>query len=350
MSQQQEEEARKIQFSGKSSYMLALPKKWVKQQGLKPSDQVIVVKQSDGSLLISPKGITSSGSKGEVTMEVSQKESRGSLVRKLISLYLLAYTMIHVKPKEGKLTSTQRDTVKETVRKNLIGTEIIADSTDGITVQVLLSFPELSIENALRRMFLITSSMHRDAINALRDLDMDAAQGVIKSDDEVDRFNIYVVRQLKIAVQNDRILKEMGLSAPKDCLGYRLIVKSVERVADHASKISQGIITLRQPLADSTTEKVTEMSEFALNLFEESGRALFKRDYDAAENVIEKARSISELQEKLLTDMEDKRMVSSYHTVRLIMEDIRRTAEYASDIAEIVLNMTAEQVLVKLGN
>lgn len=45
-----------------------------------------------------------------------------------------------------------------------MGTEVIADSTAGLTIQVLLSFPELSVENALRRMFLIAASMHRDAM------------------------------------------------------------------------------------------------------------------------------------------------------------------------------------------
>ncbi len=31
--------------------------------------------------------------------------------------------------------------------------------------------------------------------------------------------------------------------------------------------------------------------------------------------------------------------------VRLIIESIRRTAEYATDIAEIVLNLTVESIL-----
>jgi hypothetical protein len=39
-------------------------------------------------------------------------------------------------------------------------------------------------------------------------------------------------------------------------------------------------------------------------------------------------------------DVED----ASY--VRLIIESIRRTAEYASDIAEIVLNLTVESILL----
>jgi hypothetical protein len=32
-------------------------------------------------------------------------------------------------------------------------------------------------------------------------------------------------------------------------------------------------------------------------------------------------------------------------TVRMIMESIRRSAEYASDIAEIVLNLNVDQII-----
>ena len=39
----------------------------------------------------------------------------------------------------------------------------------------------------------------------------------------------------------------------------------------------------------------------------------------------------------------DGKKVDQYN-VRFIVEDIRRTAEYASDIAEVVLNMNVEKV------
>lgn len=78
--------------------------------------------------------------------------------------------------------------------------------------------------------------MHEDAIEALRRLDKKLAEKVIQTDDEVDRFSFYIIRLLKLAIQNGKILRDAGLSDPQDCLGYRLIVKFVERIADHAAK------------------------------------------------------------------------------------------------------------------
>ena len=347
MAQEQDEEVRKIQFSGKSSYMLALPKKWVEEMRLQPGDRVRVARQSNESLIITPEAATRPEDKGEVIIEISKKDNAGSIVRKLVSIYLLGYNTIHVRNKEGTLTSTQRNFVKEAVHRHLIGTEVVADSTEGTTIQVLLSFPQLSVENALRRMFIITASMHKDAMLALRKLDSDSAQGVIRTDDEVDRFSLYVIRQLKMAVQNNRALKEIGLDTPRGCLGYRLIVKSVERVADHASKIAEGVLNIKQPLDELVLSKLTQLSDYALKVFEESGLALFKGDYDAADRIVEKAKAITDMERNLLTTMEKGRSIKSLQTIRLIVEDIKRTAEYASDIAEIVLNMTAERVIIR---
>jgi phosphate uptake regulator len=75
-------------------------------------------------------------------------------------------------------------------------------------------------------MFLIASSMHKDAILALGERNYELAKEVIKSDDEVDRFSLYILRNLVIATQNERVLREIGLKSPADCLSYRSILFS----------------------------------------------------------------------------------------------------------------------------
>ena len=343
--QQLQEEARKIQFSGKSSYMLALPKKWVEEMGLRPGDQVMVARQNNTSLIIKAKGAASfGGDRGEVTIELSSKDNAGSLVRKLISLYVVGYNIIHVKGKEGGLTSTQRDVIKEAVRRHLIGTEVVADSISGTTLQVLLSYPQLSVENALKRMFLIAASMHKDAMLALRKLGRDSAKGVIKTDDEVDRFSLYIIRQLKMAVQNPRITKEIGLTNARECLGYRLVTKTVERTADHAVNIARNVLPFQKRVDEEVLKKIERMSEIAISSFETAMESLFKRDFETAENVIEKTEETISLEKEAILSFGETK-VEEIANLRLLIESVRRTAEYASDIAEIVLNLTVESIL-----
>src|SRR3989338_5935600 len=289
---EEREETRKIQFTGKSSYIVSLPKQWVMDLGLKQGDQIRMRRKDSSTLEIyPPKFETRSQNKEDATIEIDNEET-SSIVRKLISLYFLGYKTINIKPKTGRLSPSQRNTVKEAVKRMLMGSEIISDSSGGITVQVLVNLLELSVDGAFKRMIHLAKSMSNDAILAMRENNLELAQEVINTDDEVDRFGFYIIRQLKIAIQNEHMLKEMGFRNARDCLGYRLVVKNTEK----------------------TIEKTKEIIKYE------------KRVRDAS---------------KSLKDDEE------IYRIRRMTENIRRISEYSSDIAEIVLNMNIEKSLKK---
>ena len=212
-------ETRKIQFTGKSSYIVSLPKQWIMELGLKQGDQIRMIRKGSSTLeLYPPKFESRTQKKEDAVIEIDEGVEAASIVRKLISLYFLGYKTINVKPKNGRLNPHQRNAVKEAVKRMLMGSEIIADSTSGITVQVLVNLLELSIDGAFKRMIHLAKSMSSDAILAVKENNLELAQEVINTDDEVDRFGFYIIRQLKIAIKNEHMLKEMGFRNARNCL------------------------------------------------------------------------------------------------------------------------------------
>jgi phosphate uptake regulator len=344
----QNEETRKIQYTGGSSYIVSLPKKWIQDLRLKQGDLVVVARQGHSILQIAPVSKRISKEQREATIEVTKDNSPYFLARKLISLYFLGFNIINISQKDaGRLSSEQREVMKDVVRRVLMGTEIIADSATSITLQVLINLLELSVDAAFKRMLLIAKSMHRDAILSLRENNIELAKEILKSDDEVDRFSFYIVRQLNIAIKNEHLLKEIGLEDSRNCLGYRLIAKSTERIADHATLIAKDIIEMERPLNKDIIEKIAEMSNFALEVLDAACLSIFKRDYDSADLAIEKSRGIDDLEKGIIRVASKLRDINEIYRIKIITENIRRVAEYASDIAEIVLNMTVEQKLRK---
>jgi phosphate uptake regulator len=339
------EETRKIQVTGKSTYIVSLPKKWVTRMNLKAGSELAISKQSDTSLLLTPKAMVKPTKLGEASFVVSQKDEPDTIMRKIIALYLVGYNFIRIKTKDGHITSLQRNFIKNLTRKKLVGTEIISDSPNEMRLQILLSYPELSVESALRRMCLIATSMHEDALQALKELNKELAQDVIALDDEADRFGLYIIRQLKAAVQSERVLKDIGLSNPRDCLGYRVIAKSVERIADHAAKIAENVLLLDEKISDPVFQRISEMSSFARSVFDDSIKSLYKKDYSLAENVVSKAKTMASIENEAVKAISKKVEATEMSSVRMILESIRRTAEYASDIAEIVLNLNVNQIV-----
>ena len=335
-----------MQFTGRSTFVLSLPKKWVEELHLKAGDQVALTREYDNSLSILPITAGPSESPNEVTATILPNESSNTLKRKVVSMYLAGYNMIHIKFKTGRINVELRDAIREIVRRNLVGTEMIADSSDNITLQVLLSLPELSINTAIRRMYLIASSMHKDAITSLVEHNPDMAKEVIRSDDEVDRFSLYVIRNLVMATQNGRVLRDMGLKNPSDCLSYRVAAKSIERIADHACSIADKAIKLNEKLPKEALQKIDKMSNLALSVVGDSVEALLRRDYQLADKTVDNSENIRVLEDDALASIE-KIKFNDLGNVKLALEDIRRTAEYASDIAEAAMNETIDEVIEK---
>ena len=339
------QETRKLQYTGGSSYIVSLPKKWIQDLGLKQGDHVVIMRQANSVLQIAPASKRIGKEQKDATIEVGKDNNPYFIARKLIALYFLGYNVITVVPKEERLLVEQREVIKSIVRRVLMGTEIIADSASGITLQVLINLLDLSVDAAFKRMLLIAKSMYRDTLLALQENNLELAGEVIKSDDEVDRFSFYIVRQLKIAIKNDHLLKEIGLEEPRNCLGYRLIAKSVERVADHAAIIAKDIVDMHRPINKDIADKISNMCSFALEVLDDACLSMFKRDYEAADRAIEKARKIDDMEKAILRSVTRPKDVNDLYRIKLITENVRRVAEYASDIAEIVLNMTVQHTL-----
>jgi phosphate uptake regulator len=339
------EEQRKLQVTGGSTFILSLPKDWATKNELKRGSSMMVREEDDGSLSIAPSSFPKKEKQDEAYIRVAQTDNPDAIMRTAISAYLNGYNILHIRAQGQKVLSSRlRNHLKHFARHYLVGTEIVIDTPTDLTLQVLLNYPELTVQNALSRMSIIASSMHKESIIALKKLDYQSAKAVIETDREVNRFGLYIVRLLKLAVSNQRIVKEIGLNYQRECLGYRLIAKSVERTADHATKIAENTLLLKESVNEELLEKTGQLSGLANSMFENSMEALFKHDFNLAESVLEKLVQVHRLEkEAVLTLLNAK--VEDAANLRLIIESIRRTAEYASDISEVVLNLNVESVL-----
>jgi phosphate uptake regulator len=337
---------RKLQITGGSTYILSLPKEWVLRNHLDKGSIMRLNEQDDGSLSV----ISSSAKKQKegidsALIKVSTADNPYAVMRTAISAYLRGYNTLHLRAKSNQVLSLKlRNHLKNFARNYLVGTEIVIDTPTELTLQVLLNYSELTVQSALSRMAIIASSMHKEAIAALHKLDYSAAKAVIETDREVNRFGLYIVRLLKLAVSNPRLVKEIGLNFQRECLGYRLIAKSVERTADHATKIAENTLFLKTRINEVLLEKIFRVSNLAITMFEDSVQALFKHDFNLAEAVIEKTEQVHKLEKEAVVYSQGLE-IEEIVNLRLLLESVRRTAEYAGDISEVVLNMNVESVL-----
>ncbi|HPK81961.1 MAG TPA: AbrB/MazE/SpoVT family DNA-binding domain-containing protein, partial [Methanoculleus sp.] len=84
-------EIRKVQITGGSSYIVSLPKQWIRSTKIQKNDPVGLIVQPDGSLLITPK-IGGESLQRVRVFEVGASADRTSLLRLLVGAYVAGFT------------------------------------------------------------------------------------------------------------------------------------------------------------------------------------------------------------------------------------------------------------------
>jgi len=332
---------RKVQVTGGNSFVVSLPKTWVNDVGLRASDPVAVLVQPDSSLLIVPRRDIRAATKSEAVLEATQGLDKDFLLRHFISYYLAGYDTIRIQL--GKSDGALRGFIREGIRRKLVGVEIIEESSGGILTQCLSGYVDLPLKKALERMAIIAGGMLSDSVVVLQADSKGMATEVNERDDEVDRFYHFLLRQLNIAVRDRSVIQEIGLTSTRDCLGYRLVVKSVERVADHAAGIAAEAENL-QALPEGAVKRITDMAALSKKVFDSSISALLRLDGKMAEDAIAKTKEVVQMEGKLSSEVLAPRMSGAQvASTKLMLEGIRRTAEYGSDIAEVAIDLTVAE-------
>jgi len=332
---------RKVQVTGGNSFVVSLPKTWVNDVGLRARDPVAVLVQPDSSLLIVPRRDIRAASRSEAVLEASQGLDKDFLLRHFISYYLAGYDTIRITL--GRSDAALRGFIREGIRRKLVGVEIIEESSAGILTQCLSGYVDLPLKKALERMAIIAGGMLTDSVAVLQGGGKEMASEVIERDDEVDRFYHFLLRQLNIAVRDRSVIQEIGLTSTRDCLGYRLVVKSVERVADHAAGIAnqaENLLSLSEP----AVKKISEMTAVSRKVFDSSISALLRLDGKTAEDAIARTKDVVQTEGKLSSEVLTPRMSGTQvASAKLMLEGIRRAAEYGSDIAEVAIDLAVAE-------
>lgn len=331
-------ETRKVQVTGGSTFVVSLPKAWVRDVQLKPSDTLGFIEQHDGTLLLTPK-IVEGREERSIAFDYSNDEDRDKIMRDLIGAYMMGYDLIEIGSKP-RMPSEIRDTIRKFTQM-VIGPEIIDETIGTVLTKDLLDPTDLSFKSSIKRMHRIVEEMHRSAMLALKEKDKTLALDVITRDDEVDRINWLVARQYNMLIRDIRLAERMETTRERS-IYYLLISRIIERIGDHGVKISENVPRVSDSqISKKVMNDLTRLSDTSLDLLAESLSSLFKRDIvlsnDAIEKVNEFIVACDRYGNKLSTERGEGAIALGH-----ILESIRRVAFYARDISECVINLLVD--------
>ncbi|MCW4028569.1 MAG: phosphate uptake regulator PhoU [Candidatus Bathyarchaeota archaeon] len=352
---------RRVQCTGRGSYIISLPKEWVEDLELNRGSEIAFNLQPDSKLTLVPRkllekeGHSDLAKPKEYLVNVDTKEPTQSALRMIRALYAIGADIIRVRFKNAPDTTKYKNEIKNLARDKFLGSEIIDETQDEITLQILIKHSEFPIEKAVRRMAIVALAANRDAIAALKDRSDVLFDSVINAHNDVNRLGLYIVRQLKHGIERN-LFRELGFRTPKEFLLYRIAVNDIESIAQNAMNIIHNLGTLQKliddqtlfikdPLDEEIYNQLVAFSGQAHQLYDDSIKALFKRDYKDAEKLISKREDLVSLENEIILLMSSKKLDPNIVSVlRLIFDSSRRIMDYSRSMAELTLNRTVEEL------
>jgi phosphate uptake regulator len=326
-------ETRKVQVTGKSTYVVSLPKKWVNSIQIKNGDSVAMIPLPDGTMLINPKLRQSEKDLSKKVVPVDSGDTE-QLIRKFIGAYLAGYNVI-----EFRLSGPGSKEVRQAIHglsHRVIGPQLIEETGNTMTMRDLLDSSDFSLLKGVRRMYMITRDMHLGAVNLLRVQNLETANEIRLRDQEVDKLYWMIAKQYNLIVKDVFFADKMAMQ-PLEAQGYLLVARTLERIADHSSRLALYANQVNEK--DPMVEKILAMDAEVIKLLDDAMNTFYVNKFDGADEVVNRSKLMIHRIESLTHEVLGmKGEAASIVPLAYIIDSLERTRAYASDIAETAIN------------
>jgi len=329
---------RKIMSLGKSSFVVSIPKSWMKMNDLNKGDRVSLDVRPDGSLVLQPTQ-EDRETEREIHLPIEVNEAEESITRRVIGSYLDGYTRIRLT--SGKIfTASQQKAVRRIVATLYM--MIIESEASTIVLQTLIDEAKASVTTSIERMHLITYSMCRTILNIIKNWDKELALSVASIEEDVDQLMFFLLRMIRGAAISPSLGKQLGID-PLDCLDYQTLVHRIERIADHNTSIAHCLVPLIESgidLPENVLKILTTAAEMAFNSYNQAVDGFMSKDVYPTNDIIDKQREVESLLEKLtpLPLFGESAETSILANIVTIRESIKKISHHAADIAELTID------------
>ena len=327
-------EIRKVQITGGSSFIVSLPKEWVRDSNIKKNDAVGLIVQPDGSLTITPR-ITGQAAERVKNIDLKNIEDPEHLYRLLIGAYVTGFNTIRM-TSPTRIPAFAHKAVRMFIQAS-IGQEVSEQTDRLIVIKDLLNPGEMPFDNVISRMQVIIQEMLRDSVFALRSRDRELAEDVISRDRDVNRLYWLISRQYNLLLRNVSLSREMGTNVEM-ALHYLQIARVMERAGDQVVKIAENVLTLMFiSMERKMLDIIQSLSVEAMDIFETSVRSFFNRDPKMTNETLERVKKFSERCNQASHELFDVERPGIVH-VGYIVENLKRVGEYSGVICETSIN------------
>ena len=312
--------SRKIIRFGKASFVVSLPKDWLKNNSLQAGD-LIYFNQNNENLVLIPKAINKKKELKSIEIDVSKLNIR-DIERKIISYYIQNYNIIRI---FGKNLNEKSKDIKDCIQ-NLMALEIMEETSEKIVAKDFLKMEELSPLDLIKRMDIITRAMLLDT-NKIPEENL--LESIYERDRDVNRLTFLVFRILEYLLKNQSESSQKGINS-KMILKYYNISRSIERIGDSAKRIAK--LKTKIKFEKRSKEKLEKYFKKLYLNYEDIMKAFYKNDIEKAHRCAHKKRDLV---------LESKQLYEDYWKIKnfpIIIEKMKDLIDSCHNITRDLYN------------
>lgn len=331
-------EFRKVQITGKSSYIISLPKNWIKNNKIKKGDTIAVIEEDEGELKIS-KVLETKKKEKPAPKIIMDNFSDSELITAILGNYIIGVDNLEILSEKKEMNPAQKKVAVDTIR-NLIGFEVMSESPNVIKIKNLLEPSDFNLDEVVNRLALISISMFKTAMNAIVELNPKKVEDMETQDDEVDRLYLLIQRLLNIGIRDKIISRKIGLDSNGAAMGWSTVVRSIERIADASVEIAQQIESLQKfKIPVEILNLYTKLSKESISLIDEILAASSRKDPRVAIETVRKIDKLIKLREDARKTESEKSMepklLVSLGTINCALREV---LQYSLDYLKVIIN------------
>lgn len=334
-------ETRKVQLSGGTTYTISLPKSWATEHGIESGSALTLHPNGDGTLLVEPTGGRDAD---ERTLSVDVSTDGETAIRQQVhAAHTVGVDSMALVDTTGH--PADRRTLVEQTLAGLSGFEVLQVSDTRIKLTNLIDAENVDIRKSTLRLRLVVLAMHRDAVTAVIEGDEELAQRVVDRDNEADKLFAMVTRHFRRSLTDLHEVEKLDRNRD-ELFEFYYTARQFERVADHAEKIAQFAIEPGVAISEEYATHLSDLGATARDVVDDAADVILTdAGIDAAVGAFDRQDRFTDRLDDVDRNLYEHDVPGEAYVLGLVIDSLRRTAEYGVNVAEIGLQQaTREQV------
>lgn len=284
---------RKLIKLGNSSFAIALPKQWVVKSGLKKGDNIFIIPNSNGELIIQSKYQRFNEEK-EIKLNLENKNPK-EISRELVAAYVNGNTHIEI-----NANSKNFRVIKKTL-KDFPSLEVMEQKGNVLIVRDLMDIETISLNSVIRRLDNSIRSIFEDLEPCINKglVTNRKYNAIFEADKDVNRFYFLLWKIMLLGLESPSVISTLRTD-------YSSLVNiwwsglNLERIGDDMKRMAR--LLYKNKISKNDMEKIKEFYAEMRQDYINALNAFHKKDKETAMELAKKRRDFNKKAEFFCQD------------------------------------------------